>query len=250
MVMVWVMIYSASPGASSEDPGIWRFAPSSGGDAGCRRALADRHAGIEAGKPMDDGVTRDRRVSELAMLLGSLASGEYPRRHGPGANELAHGLMHPADIEQVILLAFGQQDVLLDIVQDSIERVLGDCREEIERSLGSGDVHSLDNTPFEHRTRHALLGHKGLGRLAVAGLEQRDQLLSLAGPHLLERHIEARIGCGHRDDMLDTRLERSGADRHVAAAGSTEPIDRVEPEIIDGRLGRLLPRVIEIDPLP
>src|SRR5215510_16260300 len=134
MVMVWVMILLRFAGAPSEDPGIWRSTRSSGGDAGCCRALADRHAGIEAGKPMDDGVTRDRRVSELAMLLGTLASCEYPRRHGPGANELAHGPMHPADIEQVILLTFGQQDVLLDIVQDSIERVLGDCREEIERS--------------------------------------------------------------------------------------------------------------------
>src|SRR5262245_58699610 len=64
---------------------------SSSRDAGCFDALADRHAGVEARKPMDDCVSSDGRVSELAMLLRSLPCREYPRRHGAGADELAHG---------------------------------------------------------------------------------------------------------------------------------------------------------------
>src|ERR1700741_4336561 len=46
--------------------------------------------------------------------------------------------------------------------------------------------------------------------LAVTGLEKRDQLLCLARPHLLERHVEPRIRCGHRDNMLDAGLECRG----------------------------------------
>ena len=50
--------------------------------------------------------------------------------------------------------------------------------------------------------------------------------------------------------MLDPRLERSRPDRHVAAAGSAQPVHRVELEVIDRRLRRLLPRVVQIDSLP
>src|SRR5262245_56382381 len=160
---------------------------------------------------MHDGVARDRRVAKLAMLLCSLARREYPRRHGPGADEFAHGPMDPPDIEQMILLAFGKQDVLLDLVQDTLERVLRNRSQEVEGRLGAGDVHPLDDAPFEYGTRKALPRHEGLGSLAVAGLEQRDELLRLARPHLLERHIETRIRRGHRDDVLDARLERSRA---------------------------------------
>src|ERR1700761_6979860 len=49
--------------------------------------------------------------------------------------------------------------------------------------------------------------------------------------------------------MLDARLECRSTDRHIAAAGGTEPIDRLQAEVIDRRLGRLLPRVIEEDSL-
>ena len=66
------------------------------------------------------------------MLLRSLARREYPRRHGPGADELAHRPMDPADIEQMILLAFSQEDILLDVVQDSVERLFRNRREEVE----------------------------------------------------------------------------------------------------------------------
>src|SRR5215475_233396 len=164
--------------------------PLSSGESASSRALASQHAGVEARKPMHDGVARDRRISELAMLLRSLARGEYPRRHGPGADEFAHGPMDPSDIEQVILLAFGKQDVLLDVMQDAVERVLRNRSQEVERRLGAGDMHPLDNAPFEYGTRQALPRHEGLGSLAVAGLEQRDQLLRFPRPHLLQRHIE------------------------------------------------------------
>src|SRR5690349_8717646 len=97
------------PGTASCGPGVSRFPPSSGGDAGCLRGLANRHAGVEARKPMYDCVTRDRRVSKLAMLLRPFARGEYPCGHGPGTNEFAHGPMDPANIEQMILLAFSKQ---------------------------------------------------------------------------------------------------------------------------------------------
>src|SRR5690348_11365414 len=156
---------------------------------------------------MYDCVPRDCRVPELAMLLRPLARREYPRRHGPGADEFAHGPMDPADIEQMILLAFSQQDILLDVVQDSVERMLRNLREEVERRLGAGNVHPLDNAPFKHGAWQALLGHDGLGALAVAGLKPRDQLLGLPRPHLLQRHVETRIRRRHRDDMLDTRFE-------------------------------------------
>src|SRR5207248_191304 len=86
--------------------------------------------------------------------------------------------------------------------------------------------------------------------LAVAGLKPRDQLLGLPRPHLLERHIETRIRRGHRDDVLDTRFERSRADRHITAAGGTEPIHSVKIEVIDRRLGWLFPGMIHVDSLP
>jgi hypothetical protein len=130
----------------------------SSGDAGCFRALANRHARVEARKPSDDFVTRDRRVSELAMLLRSLARSEYARRHGSGADEFAHGPMDLAHIEQVILLAFSQQDILLHVMQYPVERVLCYRGEEVERRLGAGNVHSLDNAPFEYGARQALPG--------------------------------------------------------------------------------------------
>src|SRR5262249_21402864 len=38
--------------------------------------------------------------------------------------------------------------------------------------------------------------------------------------------------------------------RHVTAAGSTQPINRIKLEVIDRGLGRLLPRVVHIDSLP
>ena len=55
------------------------------------------------------------------MLLRSLAGREDSCRHGSGADEFAHGPMDPADIEQMILLAFSKQDILVDVVQDSVE---------------------------------------------------------------------------------------------------------------------------------
>ena len=55
------------------------------------------------------------------MLLRSLARREYPRRHRPSAHELAHGPVDPAHIEQVILLAFSQQDILLYMVQNAVQ---------------------------------------------------------------------------------------------------------------------------------
>src|SRR5215471_2481674 len=103
--------------------------------------------------------------------------------------------------------------------------------QEVEWGLGAGDMHPLDYAPFEYRARLALLGYHGLGSLAIAGFEPRDQLPGPAGPHLLERHIETRIRCGHRDDVLDARLERGRPDRHVAATGSTQPVDRLKLEI-------------------
>ena len=50
--------------------------------------------------------------------------------------------------------------------------------------------------------------------------------------------------------MLDPRLERGRADRHVAAAGSPQPVHCIELKVIEDRLGRLLPRMIQIDALP
>src|SRR5215510_2509131 len=149
--------------------------PLSSGESASSRALASQHAGVEARKPMHDGVARDRRISELAMLLRSLARREYPRRHGPGADEFAHGPMDPADIEQMILLAFSQQDILFDVVQDPVERMLRNLSEEVERRLGARNVHALNDAPFEYGAWQALLGHHALGSLAVAGLEARDQ---------------------------------------------------------------------------
>ena len=57
----------------------------------------------------------------------------------------------------MILLAFGKQDVLLDVVQDAVERLLRDRGEEVEWRLRAGDVHPLDDAPFEYRAWQALL---------------------------------------------------------------------------------------------
>jgi hypothetical protein len=81
-------------------------------------------------------------------------------------------------LNKVILLAFRKQDVLLDVVQDAIERVLRDGGEKVERCLGAGDVHSLDNAPFEYRARQALPGDKGFSPVAVSG-----------GQHVQEKHL-------------------------------------------------------------
>src|SRR5262245_28126236 len=147
--------------------GVSRVQSQSSGDAGRLDVFADWHARIEARQPVDDCVPRDRRVSELAMLLCSLAPGEDPRCHGTGAHELAHGPMHPADVEQMILFAFGEQDVLLDLVQDAIEGMLRNRREKVEWRFGSSDVHALHNAPFEYGARQALPGYNCLGALAV-----------------------------------------------------------------------------------
>jgi len=56
------------------------------------------------------------------MLLPSLARGEDARCHGARANQLAHRPVKPFQIEEVILLAFGQQNVLPDMMQDAVER--------------------------------------------------------------------------------------------------------------------------------
>ena len=123
-------------------------------------------------------------------VLRSLARREDSCGHGTSTDELAHGPVDPAHIEEVILLAFGQQDVLLDVVQDAVQRGLLDRGEEVEGRLRAGDVHTLDDTPLEYGAWDALARDQRLGPLAIAGLKQRDQLLRLPGPHLLQRHIE------------------------------------------------------------
>jgi hypothetical protein len=91
--------------------------------------------------------------------------------------------------------------------------------------------------------------HNGLGSLTIAGIEHRDEFLGLARTHLFEGHVEARIGRGHRDDVLNTRFESGRADRHVVTARGTEPIDGIEIEVVKHCLGRLLPGVIQINAL-
>src|SRR5580698_1798606 len=54
----------------------------------CRKC--DAHFGIEAREPIDDFLACDRRVAELAMLLGAFACREDPRGDGTGADQLAH----------------------------------------------------------------------------------------------------------------------------------------------------------------
>src|ERR1700747_2358586 len=127
--------------------------------------------------------------------------------------------------------------------------MLGNRRQEVERRLGAGDVHPLDDASFEDGAGQALLGHNRLRFLTVAGLEQRDEFLRLARTHLFEGHVEARIGRGHRDDVLNTRFESGRADRQVATARSTEPIDGIKIEVIKHCFGWLLPSVIQINAL-
>jgi hypothetical protein len=77
--------------------------------------------GIEARQPGYDFLTCHDGIPQLAMLLRSLACCEDPRRHGPGANEFAHGPVDPAHTEQVILLAFSKKDILFHVVQNTIQ---------------------------------------------------------------------------------------------------------------------------------
>src|SRR5262249_2999048 len=125
------------------------------------------------------------------MLLGTLARGEDPRGDRMRADELAHRSVNPVNVKKVVLLPFRQQDVLLDVVQNAVQRVLRDRRQKIEGYAGTGDVHSLRYAPVEHGVRRALLCQEGLSSVGVAGLEQRYQLLRLARRHLLQRHMEA-----------------------------------------------------------
>src|SRR6266536_2371357 len=206
-----------------------------------------RHVGIEPRQPPQDLLARKRGVAQLSMLLGTLARGEDPRGYGLGADELAHRPVEPVNVKKMVLLTFRQQDVLLDVVKDAVKRVLRDGGKKIERRPGTRDVHPLRYAPVEHGARRALLCHECLSPLAVAGLEQRYQLLRLAGRHLFQRHIEARVCRGQRNDVLDPRLERGRPDSEIAAAGSAQPVGGVELEIVEHRLGRLLPGVLEVD---
>ena len=49
--------------------------------------------------------------------------------------------------------------------------------------------------------------------------------------------------------MLDPRLECRCSNRQIASARRAKPVDSVELEVVEHRLGRLLPRVLEVDPL-
>ena len=80
--------------------------------------------------------------------------------------------VNPVNVEKVVLLPFRQQDILLDVVQNAVERVLRDGREKIERRPGTGNMHPLRYAPVEHRVRRALVGHECLSSLAVACPEQ------------------------------------------------------------------------------
>src|SRR5262249_58243001 len=121
------------------------------------------------------------------MLLGTLARGEDPRGDRMRADELAHRSVNPVNVKKVVLLPFRQQDVLLDVVQNAVQRVLRDRRQKIEGYAGTGDVHSLRYAPVEHGVRRALLCHEWLSSLAGSGLCEGYRLVRLAGRQVLRR---------------------------------------------------------------
>src|SRR5262249_7423471 len=51
------------------------------------------------------------------------------RGHGTCTDQLAHRAIQPSDVEQVVLLAFREQNVLFHTMQNSFKRVLRDRRE-------------------------------------------------------------------------------------------------------------------------
>ena len=57
------------------------------------------------------------------MLLCAFPGGEDPRRHRMRTYEFAHRAVDPIDIKEMILVTFGEQNILLDIVQDAIKVV-------------------------------------------------------------------------------------------------------------------------------
>jgi len=56
------------------------------------------------------------------------------------------------DVEEMVLLALGQQDVLLHVTKDSVQRVLRNRGQEIERSRRASDVGSLSDVSVGPRT--------------------------------------------------------------------------------------------------
>ena len=82
-------------------------------------------ARVEARQPGDDLVPGQSGVADLAVLLAALARGEDARGHRAGADQLAHRAMDPVDVEQMVLLALGEQHILRDLVQEPSR----DCRE-------------------------------------------------------------------------------------------------------------------------
>src|SRR5215813_7691448 len=107
--------------------------------------------GIEASEPADYFVSCHGGVTHLTVLLGALACCKDPRGDRTCADELTHRSIHPFHVEQVVLLPFGEQNVLFHVVQNPFKRVLCDGGEEIIGRLGASDVHALRDAPVEHR---------------------------------------------------------------------------------------------------
>ncbi len=98
-----------------------RSAKSVGRSTAARAALARA-----ATQPANDLVAGECGVADLTVLLGTLAGGEDAGGDGVGTCELTRGAVDPAGVEEMVVFAFGEEDVLGDVLEDALKVVLGE----------------------------------------------------------------------------------------------------------------------------
>lgn len=74
-------------------------------------------------------------------------------------------------IEKMIVFAFGKKNILLHVMQNSLQIMLGKACKAVEWSLCTGDVHALRDAPIKTRALRALFRHERFHGLPVARLE-------------------------------------------------------------------------------
>ncbi len=115
--------------------------------------------------------------------------------------------------------------------------------------LVASDVHALRDAPAEAGDLRHLFSAESFDASAIAGAEEREQVLVLSRRALLERHVHAPVAGRKRDHVLDARFEGRCAQSKIASAGSAEPVHGVHLEIVEHGFREVLPGVIEINSL-
>src|SRR5215831_9043877 len=126
-----------------------RVQRTSGNSCSRRCKSPRRYHRMEARQPAHDFLTCQPCVPHLTVILRTLAGSEHASGHRVRTYEFVHDAVHVTHGEQVIILAFGEEHVSPNMLQDALEFALGEMGETIKRGLRSGDVHALDDAPVE-----------------------------------------------------------------------------------------------------